>query len=681
MTWASPSDEPRRQVVRPFRDWLHQTIGAEHVCFYVWDQALGRCLPVWTDAGAREWGSRVERVLTPLVDQVLVTVETSVDLICDDARHGPLAPEGLRNLTLLPFFAGAEPLGVLAILNADARRLETHRATLNLLASPTLLALRSLWDVRQVTLQNQELQRSKGYLLALLKEIEQRQFVIEQLTQEVKRTRGPLEGIFENAPVALITLDRSGTVQSANQPAADLFGQPQAQMINRPIGDLLPRAVHKEIEPLFRRALAGETMKLPETFWPGADGRVVMLTLYPFRDERGEILGVVGILPDVTEDVRMRRELTRAEKLVALGEMIAGVAHEMNNPLTSVLGYSSLLLQSVMDPAVRGPLEIIAKEAERTARIVQNLLVYARQHRPERRPTRVNELLNQALEQRAEALAASRIAVRRVFDAGVGMVRADPFQLQQVFLNLIINAEQAIREIREEGHLTVRTFTNASSGQVVVEVEDDGPGIPETHLSRVFDPFFTTKEVGKGTGLGLSICYGTIKEHDGRILVRNRPGGGAIFTVELPLQSGEVTEETVPREVSQELLYQKRILVVDDEPHICRFFQQALALFRCQVEVASSLREALNKVRGQSYDLVIYDYRLLDGTGEELAQEILKLDPALADRMLLITGDSLTVETRDYLRGAPNVLLKPFDLTTLLAALQNILAPKVKADR
>ena len=600
-------DDARQQIVAPFWKWLRETIGAEDVCLYAWDQALARCLPFWAEAGTRGWDIRVERALAALVDQVLTAAEgRRVDPVSADPILGPLAPERLRTLTFIPYLLGAEPLGVLVILNADREHLEIQRATLNLLAPPTLLALRCLWEVRQVTLQNQELQRSKGYFLALLKEIEHRQLVIEQLTQEVERTRGPLEGIFENAPVALISMDRSGTIQSANQPAADLFGHSKTEMMNRRIGDLLPRVLHAETEPLVQRALSGETVKLAETFWPGTDGtRVVMLTFYPFRDDRGEILGVVGILPDITEDVRMRRELARAEKLAALGEMIAGVAHEMNNPLTSVLGYSSLLLQNVTDPALRGHLEIVAREAERTARIVQNLLVYSRQHRPERRPVSINDLLEEALKERADTLAASRIVVRRAFGADVGVVRADPFQLQQVFLNLIMNAEQAIREVREEGHLTIRTFMSDSTGQVVSEVEDDGPGIPETHLSRVFDPFFTTKEVGKGTGLGLSICYGIIKEHDGRISVRNRPGGGAIFTVELPWYSGDTSGEARPRDLSRELLLGKRILVVDDEPHICLFFQQALSSFLCQVEVASTCREGLEKARRGSFDLTI----------------------------------------------------------------------------
>ena len=188
--------------------------------------------------------------------------------------------------------------------------------------------------------------------------------------------------------------------------------------------------------------------------------------------------------------------------------------------------------------------------------------------------------------------------------------------------------------------------------------------------------------MGKGTGLGLSICYGIIKEHDGRISVRNRPGGGAIFTVELPWYSGDTSGEARPRDLSRELLLGKRILVVDDEPHICLFFQQALSSFLCQVEAASTCREGLEKARRGSFDLIIYDYKydykLPDGTGQAFATEIVKLDPTLADRMLLITGDSLTADTQDYLKGVPNVLLKPFHLEALMATLHRIFASTAK---
>jgi len=188
--------------------------------------------------------------------------------------------------------------------------------------------------------------------------------------------------------------------------------------------------------------------------------------------------------------------------------------------------------------------------------------------------------------------------------------------------------------------------------------------------------------VGKGTGLGLSICYGIIKEHDGRISVRNRHGGGAIFTVELPGYSGDTSGEARSRDPSQEPLLGKRILVVDDEPHICLFFQQALSSFLCQVEAASTCREGLEKARRGSFDLIIYDYKydykLPDGTGQAFATEIVKLDPTLADRMLLITGDSLTADTQDYLKGVPNVLLKPFHLEALMATLHRIFASTAK---
>jgi two-component system NtrC family sensor kinase len=237
---------------------------------------------------------------------------------------------------------------------------------------------------------------------------------------------------------------------------------------------------------------------------------------------------------------RTQEQLLHSEKLAAVGQLISGVAHELNNPLTAILGYSQLLTSSgQVGPLAIGYTEKIYKQAQRTHRIVQNLLSFARQHKPERMPVRVNTILEDTLALRDYDLRMGKIRVHLDLLQGLPEISADAHQLQQVFLNLINNALDAILENGEDGDLWVRT--DSEEHVVFIEFTDSGPGVKDA--SRVFDPFYTTKPVGKGTGLGLSICYGIITEHGGTIQVKNQPTGGATFRVELPSRKGSRAKE------------------------------------------------------------------------------------------------------------------------------------------
>jgi len=243
----------------------------------------------------------------------------------------------------------------------------------------------------------------------------------------------------------------------------------------------------------------------------------------------------LSVQQDITERKRLEQQLIQSEKLAALGQLISGVAHELNNPLTSVIGYAQLLLHKgkLNDRAAEG-IEIINREAERTRRIVQNLLSFSRQHKPCRTQADLNEILERSLELRAYELKTNNITVCREF-GDLPRINVDQHQLQQVLLNVIINAEQAIRTSGQKGTLTLKTQVKPGGGWVVVSIADDGPGIPPEDLTKIFDPFFTTKEIGKGTGLGLSISYGIIKEHGGIIRAESESGRGTTFITELPL--------------------------------------------------------------------------------------------------------------------------------------------------
>ena len=241
----------------------------------------------------------------------------------------------------------------------------------------------------------------------------------------------------------------------------------------------------------------------------------------------------VHLIRDITERKRMEGQLIITDRLASIGELSSGIAHELNNPLTSVIGFSELLLDRDVPDDVKEDLEVINREAKRTAEVVRNLLTFARKHEAKKEPVNINNIVERVLELRAYEQKVSNIEVNTRFASALPEITADGFQLQQVFLNIIINAEHFMTEAHGRGTLVI---TTERVGDIIrASFADDGPGIAKENLGHLFDPFFTTKEVGKGTGLGLSICHGIITEHGGRIYIESKLGKGATFIVELPI--------------------------------------------------------------------------------------------------------------------------------------------------
>jgi two-component system NtrC family sensor kinase len=247
------------------------------------------------------------------------------------------------------------------------------------------------------------------------------------------------------------------------------------------------------------------------------------------------------------EDLRKTQEqLLQSEKMSAVGQLIAGVAHELNNPLTAILGYAQLLESEGLNDRAADFVSKLFKQAQRTHRVVQSLLSFARQRKPQKEQVQICKVLDETLALRDYDLKVNDIKLEREFEATPPAVTADPHQLEQVFLNIINNAVDAMLEAGRGGTLKVRVYTK--DGNVHTEFHDSGPGIKEPH--RIFEPFYTTKGVGKGTGLGLSICYGIVQEHGGRIECFNRPEGGATFVVELPVVPNGSAPSELPSEVT-----------------------------------------------------------------------------------------------------------------------------------
>jgi PAS domain S-box-containing protein len=342
--------------------------------------------------------------------------------------------------------------------------------------------------------------------------------------------------LFENANDIIYTRDLEGHFTSINKAVERLTGFSAEEIATVNVRDVVLPEYTGVIDWTNDKTLAGEEIPPHEVEVQTKDGRRMAFEISNrLILQDGVAIGIQGIARDITERKQFQLKLAQSEKLSALGQLVSGVAHELNNPLASVIGHAQLLLRSAADAELVARLDVINKEAERARRIVQNLLSFARQHNPCRTEVDVNELLASALELRVFEMGAHEVEVQTDFGE-IPKILADGHQLRQVFLNIIINAEQAIAELGRGGAIRVATTMRETGGdgRVVITIADNGPGISPDQITRVFDPFFTTKPVGTGTGLGLSISYGIIKEHKGIISVESQPGSGAVFTIEVP---------------------------------------------------------------------------------------------------------------------------------------------------
>jgi len=409
-----------------------------------------------------------------------------------------------------------------------------------------------------------------------------------------------------------------------------------------------------------------EANRLVGSFAVASDLREQKKAEAEFRKMHGEIVDANKKLQDSMERLETTQEqLVQAEKLSAIGELVSGVAHELNNPLTGVIGYAQLLLGRQDAEPLKKQLDTIYKEAIRCQRIVQNLLTFARKHKSEMRAVDINEIVEATLELRGYQLRVDNIQVETRLAPDLPKTMADYHQMQQVFINIINNAHQAMVEHQGKGRLLISTADE--NGSVVVTFEDDGPGIPDDRIGRIFDPFFTTKDVGKGTGLGLSLSYGIMKEHGGTIEAHNARGsGGAVFRVEVPLRAEKTARDAEPaRRPTRRPQTGMRILVVDDEETVLELLTDLLSSRGHRVDTASDGRQALERLRGEEavFDLVITDMKMPVMGGRELYEAVRGFDPDLAARMLFATGDTVSEDVQAFLRSTGSrIISKPFHL-------------------
>jgi len=409
---------------------------------------------------------------------------------------------GIKSTLIVPLFSRGSPVGILAFHQTERRRLFSE-------------------DDKQLGLQ-------LGYQAATAIEN-------ARLFARVDRARQEWELTFNAISDAIFIVDGEATITQANEPAARLTGRHLQELV----GQRYYRVVYGYDE-------APDTCALVEVLRTGRPARfesgellaegIYQVSAYPLRDADGEVQGAVSVLHDMTVEQRLRQQLLHAEKLSSLGQTIAGVAHELNNPLQAVVGYSELLRNngSMSEEAQQDVLRIY-EAGRRAASIVRNLLTFARKHDRQKKVIDLNQSIKSVLDLRSDQLEAGHVAIVADLGDNLPSCYADRYQLQQVWLNLILNAEQAMQEAHDGGVLAIRSFLK-DIDTLRVEFIDDGPGIPEEILGHIFDPFFTTKRVGEGTGLGLAVCFGIIRAHGGTIWAESANCHGTTFVVELPLR-------------------------------------------------------------------------------------------------------------------------------------------------
>jgi two-component system, NtrC family, sensor kinase len=390
---------------------------------------------------------------------------------------------------------------------------------------------------------------------------------------------------------------------------------------------------------------------------------------------------------ELTERTRLEQQLRQAEKLSALGQLISGVAHELNNPLAVIKGYLELVLaRHDINNQTRTDLEKVASEANRAAKLVNNFLSFAREQPAQQRMTNLNELIQRVAELRRFDLRVASVDLIFELDPDLPNTLADADQMQQVLVNLVTNAIHALVEVPMPRRLLITS--SLQNGNVLLSVQDNGPGVPAEYIARIFEPFFTTKEVGTGTGLGLSIAHSILADHQGRIYYEDATGGGARFVMEIPVRQGPETAPEEPVKEEKEKVRGNvknaenvRILILDDERAIAELLGEMLGLLGYQAELCHNGQQALNVIEGEDFDVVLSDFRMPMMDGQEFYKRAVKLKPSLTRRFVFLTGDVVSEDTRDFLSSTGNPhIAKPFQLNKVEEAVLKILREQAVAN-
>lgn len=541
--------------------------------------------------------------------------------------------DSVRGIAVVPISRRGERIGAVIIGTSNQR----------VFTAADLERIEAMGDLLSVSLENAEL--------------------VETLRQAEWRFRT----LFRAAPDAVFTVLQSGRIREANDAVRDVTGSDPLQAVGLPVADLVVEADRPKLKAALDATFAGTPSRLEVCFQHDARGtpvrRVVALAMSRLPEADPPSVLLVG--RDMTSEREMRVRLMESDRLAAVGELVAGVAHEVNNPLSSISAFAQLLLRDGgLTATQRDSIEVIRSETLRASQVVKDLLAFARRSEPQREPLDLNGVISRTLRLRGYQLVSNKIAVETDLSPDLPAVVGDGRQLQQVCLNLVTNAIQAMSTL---GGGTLFISTRFEAPHVVLDMRDTGPGIPEAARAHIFEPFFTTKGEGEGTGLGLSVSYGIVTAHGGKIELAATSGAGTTLRVTLPAAS-ELPHHEADSEAGALVLRSPlsgiRLLFIDDEAMLRSGVQAYGELRGFTVLTAADGIEGLEVVRTSAVDAIVCDLRMPGMDGVAFHERLRRERPGLAARTVFITGDVVTTNGRTTSIRQP-VLSKPFALEKL----------------